>query len=124
MRQIIWLSDLLSESGVEGQESELRALSLQLNDPVLKSTARLLILISLGINRRLGFVDLLNLTGVGKGSLSNHLQKLESKGLIRVRRIPTFGGLRVRVEITQEGLAVYRNYLELLSKLIAKSNNV
>lgn len=114
---------MLDETEATDEDSELRALSEQLNDPVLKSSTRLLILISLGMNRHLGFLDLLNLTSVGKGSLSNHIQKLEEKGLIKIRKIPTFGGPRVRIEITSEGLAVYRKYLELLSKLIDKSRD-
>ena len=41
--------------------------------PVMKSTARLIIVISLAINRKLSFSDLLTITALGKGSLGNHL---------------------------------------------------
>lgn len=97
----------------------LLALGEQLNDPCLKSSTRILILISLGINRRLGFLDLLHLTGMGKGSLSNHLEKLEASGYIKTRRIMVFGGHRVVAEITEKGLVVYESYMRTMSALSA-----
>ncbi len=96
----------------------LRAFARHLNDPCLKSTARILIIVSLGINRKLGFLDILQLTGLGKGSVSNHLEKLEDAGYIRTKRILTFNGHRVVAEITEKGMEVYNSYLETMDSLI------
>jgi DNA-binding MarR family transcriptional regulator len=95
----------------------LKSLSTQFSDPCLKSSTRVLILFSLALNRRLGFVDLLNLTGTGKGSLSNHLEKLEAAGYIRTKSIMTFGGSRIVAEITEKGLESYNELLASLKKL-------
>lgn len=94
--------------------------SKYLEDPCLRSTARILILISLGLNGKLGFTDLLRLTGLGKGSLSNHIEKLEDSGYVRVSRRLTFSGWRVLVEITEDGLKVYNSYLKTLELLLSQ----
>jgi DNA-binding MarR family transcriptional regulator len=100
-----------------GSLDALKVLGEQLSDPSFKSSTRVLILISLALNKRLGFVDLLNLTGMGKGSLSNHLEKLETAGYINSKSLMTFGGSRVVYEITQKGIETYGNLLRILGKL-------
>lgn len=106
-----------SDDGEETREDALRALGEQLSDSCLKSSTRILIVISLALNRKLGFVDLLNLTGMGKGSLSNHLEKLEAEGYVRSRSVMTFGGSRAVYEITQKGIDAYANLLKVFGKL-------
>jgi DNA-binding MarR family transcriptional regulator len=101
-----------------GKSNEiLRSLATQFNDPCLKSSSRVLILFSLALNKRLGFVDLLNLTGLGKGSLSNHLEKLESSGYVITKSTMSFSGPRVMVEITQKGLEAYSALMRSLKEL-------
>jgi DNA-binding MarR family transcriptional regulator len=95
----------------------LRALGEYLLADPLKNSVRLLILISLGMNRRLSFTDLLELTRVSKGSLSHHLDQLASAGLTRSRMVFTIGGPRVQVEITPSGLAVYERLTRTLADL-------
>lgn len=95
----------------------LRDLGGQLNDPALKSSARLLILVSLAINGRLSFLDLMRLTDLGKGSLSHHLEKLESAQYIKTRRVMVWGGHRVVAEITDEGLRAYAGYINAMKAL-------
>ena len=73
----------------------LETLGKQLNEPVMKSTARLIIIISLAINRKLSFTDLLTITSLGKGSLSNHLEKLQKNGLIKIKTVFKQNGPRV-----------------------------
>lgn len=102
---------------MEGNDP-LRAFARHLNDPCLKSTARILIIVSLGINRKLGFLDIMQLTGLGKGSVSNHLERLEDAGYIKTRRILTFNGHRVIAEITEKGIEVYNSYLETIGSLL------
>jgi DNA-binding MarR family transcriptional regulator len=96
------------------EDESLRSLSDQLSDPCLKSSARVLILISLIMNKRLSFVQLLALTGLGKGSLENHIQKLETSGYLTSKNVKTFGGMREWVEITEKGLQVTKQLLETL----------
>jgi DNA-binding MarR family transcriptional regulator len=93
----------------------LKDLGEQLSDPALKSSTRVLILISLALNRRMSVVRLLSLTGTGKGSLSNHLEKLEGSGYVVTKTSKTFGGYRTTVEITEKGLEAYDNLLRALS---------
>ena len=83
----------------------------------MKSSTRILILFSLALNGKLGFVDLLNLTGMGKGSLSNHLEKLEVSGYIRTKNVMTFSGSRIVAEITEKGMQSYNELLTLLKQL-------
>jgi DNA-binding MarR family transcriptional regulator len=96
-------------------ESPLRALGDQLQSEVLRHSHRVLLLLSLGVNRRLGFTELLQLTHLGKGSLSHHLDQLERAGLVRSRGVFTFAGPRVVIEITDAGDATFRRLTQALS---------
>jgi DNA-binding MarR family transcriptional regulator len=96
---------------------DLKALGDLLSDPCLKSSTRILILISLALNKKLGFTDLLHLTGIGKGSLSNHLEKLEAAEYVKTRRLMVFGGHRIVVEITEKGIEAYDRYVTTVSRL-------
>ena len=82
-----------------------------------KSSTRILILFSLALNNKLGFVDLLNLTGTGKRSLSNHLERSEASGYVQTRSVMTFGRPRVEVKITPKGKKVYENLVRTMAKL-------
>lgn len=82
----------------------IKALNTQLSDPSLKSSTRILILILLAMNKKLNASQLRSLVGLGKGSLENHLSKLESAGLVRVRSVRSWGGSHQVVEITDKGL--------------------
>ena len=95
----------------------LKELGEQLSDPALKSSTRVLILFSLAINRRMSVVRLLSLTGTGKGSLSNHLERLEGSGYVTTKTSKTFGGYRTTVEITEKGMQAYDDLLKALRGL-------
>jgi DNA-binding transcriptional ArsR family regulator len=97
----------------------IEILSIQLNEPVMKSTARLMIIISLALNKKLTFTDLLEITSLGKGSLSNHLDKLKEGGLINIKTVFSGMGPRVLIEITREGMLAYENYSKILKKLLS-----
>ena len=97
----------------------LRTLGDVLLQEPLRNSIRVLILISLGMNRTLAFSDLLELTGTSKGSLGHHLEQLESAGLVRTRMVFTLGGPRIRVEITPQGLAKYDELARELGRLVA-----
>ncbi len=53
-------------------------------DRVLHEPARLAILTALSACRSCNFVYLQSLTAITKGNLSNHLQRLEHAGLVRI----------------------------------------
>ncbi|MEM0157525.1 MAG: transcriptional regulator, partial [Thermoplasmataceae archaeon] len=91
-------------------------LSTQLNEPVMKSAARLTILIALALNRKLSFSELLAITSMGKGSLSNHLDKMQEYGLIRIRTVLRLSGPRTILEITEKGIEAYNTYSDLLRR--------
>jgi DNA-binding MarR family transcriptional regulator len=106
--------------GVEARAPDsggMEALGRYLLQDPLRNSVRVLILISLGINRRLSFTDLLELTGTSKGSLSHHLDQLSGAGLAASRMVFTLSGPRVQVEITARGLAVYQDLTRTLAGL-------
>lgn len=110
--------DEQQESYQKEINTKLEELNYLLNEPVMKSTARLSILITLALNSKLTFTDLLTITSIGKGSLSNHIEKLASNGLVRVRTVLRSSGSRVIVEITEKGREAYKKYSEILRYLI------
>ncbi|HLI45676.1 MAG TPA: MarR family winged helix-turn-helix transcriptional regulator [Geobacterales bacterium] len=99
------------------KDSQFIELSDLFQDQALKSSVRLLILILLALNKRLGFTELLEIIGTGKGSLSNHIDKLVMNGYAKTKTILTLSGPRKVVEITEKGMQVYEKYLMIMEKL-------
>ena len=97
--------------------NDIDDLKLLLQDDALKSMVRILILISLALNDKMYFTDLLTLTNTGKGSLSNHLDILIKYGYIKDKNVFTIGGPRRLFEITEKGKIFYQNYTKIISKL-------
>lgn len=95
----------------------LQSLNEQLGSAGLKSSSRILILILLAMNKKLAATELRSLTGLGKGSLENHLQKLEAAGYVKTRNVKSFNGRRQAVEITQQGLDECRELLRAIRTL-------
>ena len=95
----------------------IKSLNEQLNDPIFKSSTRILILILLAMNKKLTSVELRSFVGLGKGSLENHLVKMEASGLIRVRSIKSWGGVHQVVEITKKGLEDCRSLLRKIHSI-------
>jgi DNA-binding MarR family transcriptional regulator len=83
----------------------------------LKSSTRILILILLAMNKKLSSIELRSLIGLGKGSLENHLEKLEVVGYVKTRNVKLFGGRKQTVEITKEGLDACRTLLQKIRSL-------
>ena len=100
-------------SSVEG----IQSLNEQLNNATLKSSSRLLILILLAMHKRSTASELRALTGLARGSLENHLEKLESAGYVKTAKVKSFSGWRQTVEITQEGLEGCRELLRTIRAL-------
>lgn len=104
-------------NAVPSRPQSLQSLNEQLSNAGLKSSSRILILILLAMNKKSTATELRALTGLGKGSLENHLQKLESVGYVKTKNIKSFGGWRQTVEITQEGLDGCRGLLRTIQAL-------
>ncbi|MFX0045863.1 MAG: transcriptional regulator [Candidatus Hermodarchaeota archaeon] len=84
---------------------------------VFQSQPRFSIVYLLFLKRRIGFIQLKDLLGLTPGNLDHHLRKLEEAGLTRNRRVLSWRPLVV-VEITQEGIEVFRNYVVRLKSLL------
>jgi DNA-binding MarR family transcriptional regulator len=95
----------------------IKSLNEQLSDPTFKSSTRILILILLAMNRKLSASELRSFVGIGKGSLENHLAKLEASGLVKIRSVRSWGGTHQVVEITEKGLEDCRSLLKKIHSL-------
>lgn len=99
------------------ESDSLKRLSLIFNDRALKSSPRLLILLSLSMNRKLRFTELSKLTGLAKGSLGNHLIKLSSSGYITIVEYSFFSSKRTTIKITEKGFETVRKYISAVNEL-------
>ncbi|MDA4118140.1 MAG: transcriptional regulator [Thaumarchaeota archaeon] len=102
------------------KDETIRSLNEQLGDSALKSSTRILILVLLAQARRMSSVELRTLTGLGKGSLENHLNKLEGFGYVRISNAKSLGARgspRQMVEITEKGLGACRTLVKSISSL-------
>lgn len=98
----------------------MKSLKENLDDSTFKSSARILILVLLALSRRLTSVQLRALTGLGKGSLENHLNRLESFGYVRLSYAKSLGARgipRQTVEITEVGLERCRELVRSMKSL-------
>lgn len=100
-----------------GVPEPLASLGEQFSQEELRSSTRILIMLSLGVNRRMSFAALLQLSHCAKGSLSYHLKQLEGAGLIRTSTVFTLGGPRVIADITEKGRARYSGLIDELQRL-------
>lgn len=100
-----------------GVPEPLASLGEQFSQEELRSSTRILIMLSLGVNRRMSFATLLHLSHCAKGSLSYHLKQLEGAGLIRTSTVFTLGGPRVVADITEKGRARYGDLIDELQRL-------
>ena len=104
-------------SSKESNAEAIRMLNQQLSDPGLKSSARILILILLAMNKKLKASELRSFVGLGKGSLENHLAKMEASGLVKTRSVRSWGGSHQVVEITQKGLEECKSLLKKIHNI-------
>ncbi|HXZ90353.1 MAG TPA: transcriptional regulator [Candidatus Dormibacteraeota bacterium] len=97
----------------------IQSLNEQLGDSTFKSSIRVVIMILLAMNKKLSSVELRELLQLGKGSLENHLERLEAAGYLRVRNVGAFGGngSRQMVEITEKGFQDCKALLEKIHNL-------
>ncbi|AAT43499.1 transcriptional regulator [Picrophilus oshimae] len=81
-----------------------------------KSTLRIAIIVLLGINGPLTFTDLQRSLRIGKGSLKNHLDVLETEDFIKGRNVITLNGPRLVYQITDKGREFYNKYIDLFDR--------
>jgi len=93
-----------------------------INTSSFKSSVRLLILLSLGISKKMRLKDAMILTGCGKGSISNHIEKLKEEGIIKTRDISVFTSPRILIEITPKGQEIYDNYIKMFKKIVDEAD--
>lgn len=101
-------------------DEAVRSLREALDGSTFKSSSRILILVLLALSRRMSSVQLRTLTGLGKGSLENHLGRLESFGYVRLSYAKSMGARgvpRQTVEITEKGLDACRAIVKSVSSL-------
>jgi DNA-binding MarR family transcriptional regulator len=101
-------------------DETIKSLNEQLSDSALKSSTRILILVLLAQARRMSSVELRTLAGLGKGSLENHLNKLEGFGYVKIsnaKSIGARGSPMQMVEITDKGLDACRELVKSISSL-------
>ncbi len=106
-----------AERSVSSLGDPIQSLKDRLGGAGLESSTRILILILLAMNRRMSAVELRSLLGLGKGSLENHLSKLEAAGYVTIRNAPSFRGWRQTAEITEGGLEGCRALLQSIQAL-------
>ena len=107
----------MGKEGAGTVPEPLESLGEQFSQEELRSSTRVLIMLSLGVNRRMSFAALLRLSHCAKGSLSYHLKQLESASLIHVSTVFTLGGPRVVADITEKGRARFTELMDELQHL-------
>ena len=109
----------MSESDIpDGMGKLLEELSTRLGEPVMKSSQRLLIIIILWINGKMRFYELQSTLGIGKGSLSNHLDRLADNGIISMKDILTIAGPGKSIELTGKGREIMEQYSRIMSMIL------
>ena len=78
---------------------------------------------SLAIDKRMKLSDLMKVTGCGKGSIENHVSKLEEGGFVRTEKVSFFKSPRVYAQLTDKGRNFYENYLKLIGKFLKDAEN-
>ena len=101
----------------------LRQISVELSNTPLTSSSRLIIIMSLAIDKRMTLSDLMKVTGCGKGSIENHISKLEEGGFVRTEKVSFFKSPRVYAQLTDKGRTFYENYLRLIGKFLKDAEN-
>ena len=81
---------------------------------------RFLIMTVLFLFREITEGELAKATGIGWGSLSTHLSRLEKKGYIARRKAITKKGIRTVVKITEKGYMRYAEEVEKLKGILSE----
>jgi DNA-binding MarR family transcriptional regulator len=109
---------LAGNKGLEGGVEEPGVQPIAEIDRTVHAPARLMILAFLSAIDSADFTFLLNQTGLTRGNLSSHLQKLEEAGYISVQkefvdRIP-----RTLIRLTDAGREAIQTYRETMRQVV------
>ena len=87
-------------------------------DPVIHTSARLMILSYLYVVERADYVFLMNLTGLTWGNLATHLKKLEEGGYVEMQK--TFNGKKPQtfLRMTDQGRTAFRAYKKTMKQVL------
>ena len=88
-------------------------------DPIIHQATRLRIVALLFRNRTAAFTWARDTLGLTDGNSDTHAKRLEETGYIRRGRVLTTSGFQVRLQITPEGDAAFRAYLQALRAYLA-----
>lgn len=109
---------------MDNDELNHRDLLARLRRHMFSSPVRLMIAMILLEKGEIGFKDLVEALGVTPGSLWSHLTKLKDKGLIRLRYRISFHGPRLVISLTDKGMEELRSYIDLLDKLVGRTERL
>lgn len=87
-------------------------------DPVIHQPTRMRIMGALYRNRRLGHVALRDGLGLTDGNVATHVRKLEAARYVRASRVLSGLSFAVVYDITPEGAAAFKRYLDSLAALL------
>lgn len=92
-------------------------LTLEDIDKIIHEPARLLIVMHLSLVEKADFLYLLAATGLSKGNLSTHLQKLETEGYVEISK--QFVGKKPQtiLQLTPEGARKLQEYKTTMQSL-------
>lgn len=96
----------------------IEKLSLWLDEPIMKSSTRLLIIIALYLNDYLTFTELLQIVHVGKGSLMNHLGKMQEKQIVKIKKVFSPAVPRTVIELSDLGRDIFKEYSKLMIQIL------
>jgi len=90
-------------------------------DKVIHERARLGIMSMLAAAGELSFVELKEHLGMTDGNLSVHLRSLEEAGYLDLQRDQVDRKPRTTLRITRRGRAAFRDYLDLLERIVRRA---
>lgn len=87
-------------------------------DRTVHAPARMMILALLNAVESVDFIFLMNQTGLTRGNLSSHLNKLEEDAYIRIRKEFADKIPRTLISLTEEGRSAIETYRENMRQVI------
>ena len=87
-------------------------------DPIIHSSARLMVLTYLYVVESVDYVFLKNITGLTWGNLSTHLSKLEKAEYVEIEKECEDKKPRTTIRLTERGRDAFKTYKEQLLEVL------
>ena len=87
-------------------------------DPIIHSSARLMVLTYLYVVESVDYVFLKNITGLTWGNLSTHLSKLEKAEYVEIEKEFEDKKPRTTIRLTERGRDAFKTYKEQLLEVL------